>query len=251
MLSQQSNPSCKSDDVPLRIPAGLRRPWGGRGRAAQSRGAETRSCRAQQKGARAAFVLCPQPNCSLRAQVCVSLTQSSALCSLPGPSEETFGETKAERTGRAVRTEICKATNRGAFNKGASSRACCLSSFWRGVCLPSVLPVCPWAPQRVGMGQGALGTGPCGQGLTGTAQCLLCPLDPLAALPREFFPLPVFTQTAVKTPLPLPEESRAGTANSAPVSTGNTGPPRYLPLPSPTDHLPPRCLSRTPRHSFC
>lgn len=52
-----------------------------------------------------------------------------------------------------MRTEICKATNQGAFNKGVSSHACCLLSFWRGVCLHSVLPAYLWAPQQVGLGQ--------------------------------------------------------------------------------------------------
>lgn len=54
--------------------------------------------------------------------------------------------------------------------------------------------------QQVGMGKVAFGTGLHGQGLTGTAKCLLCPLDPPFPLPREFFPL---TQTTTKTPLSL------------------------------------------------
>lgn len=50
------------------------------------------------------------------------------------------------------------------------------------------------------MGKVAFGTGPHGQGLTGTAKCLLCPLDPPFPSPSEFFPL---TQITTKSPLPL------------------------------------------------
>lgn len=39
------------------------------------------------------------------------------------------------------------------------------------------------------MGKVAFGTGPHRPGLTGTAKCLLCPLDPPFPLPSEFFPL--------------------------------------------------------------
>lgn len=76
---------------------------------ASSRGAETRSSLAQQKGARAAFLLPAAQMQPCRPGLSVTNTESSPLCSLPGPSEETLGEREARSAGRAVRTQICKA----------------------------------------------------------------------------------------------------------------------------------------------
>lgn len=71
---------------------------------------------------------------------------------------------------------------------------------------PCLLPLCFcfWAPQQVGMGKMAFGTGPHGQGLTETAKCLLCPLVPPFPMPSEFFPL-----TQITTDSSHPAESRA------------------------------------------
>lgn len=82
------------------------------------------------------------------------------------------------------------------------------------------------------------------KGLSGTAECLLCPLGSPFPLPSEFFPTACIHQNhGEDSPSSLPEKSRAGTSTSAPVSAGNTGPPRYLPLPSLTDRLSPCRLS--------
>lgn len=77
---------------------------------APSWGAETRSSLAQQKGARAAVLLPAAQTQPCRPGLSATYTESSPLCSLPGPSEETLGEREAKRAGRAVRTEMCKAT---------------------------------------------------------------------------------------------------------------------------------------------
>lgn len=101
---------------------------------------------------------------------------------------------------------------------------------------------CFQGPQQVGLGKVAFGSGPHGQGLTGTAKCLLCPLDPLFPFPSEFF---LLTQISTKTPLPLIQQS-----TSSPVSTGNTEPPHDLPLPRLPD-CPLMPLPHTSSTAFC
>jgi len=69
----------------------------------------TSSTLAQQRGARAAFLLHAAHRQPGRPGLCAANTENSPLCSLPGPSEETLGEREASSAGRDVMTEICKA----------------------------------------------------------------------------------------------------------------------------------------------
>lgn len=94
--------SCRAMEAP-----GVAGEWQHR---APSWGAETRSSLARQKGARAAFLLPTAQMQPCRPSLSATDTESSLLCSLPGPSEETLGEREARSAGRTVRAQIRKAT---------------------------------------------------------------------------------------------------------------------------------------------